>query len=125
MTGMFKNPEFQQHSTVDKRGRKVEKRKNQENMRKYYKLRDQVRSKRFVPDVHHQLGDSCCLCLYIAWLLLPTPWQVSKAYTTMPILQTALPTALGPLPFSTTPISCNVRVLLAHLSHHSLGCALS
>ncbi|KAL3137794.1 hypothetical protein ABBQ38_005051 [Trebouxia sp. C0009 RCD-2024] len=39
--GMFKNPEFQQHSTVDKRGRKVEKRKNQENMRKYYKLRDQ------------------------------------------------------------------------------------
>ena len=45
ITGMFKNPEFQQHSTVDKRGRKVEKRKNQENMRKYYKLRDQVCSK--------------------------------------------------------------------------------
>lgn len=42
MTGMFKNPEFQQHSTVDKRGRKVEKRKNQENMRKYYKLKDEV-----------------------------------------------------------------------------------
>ena len=40
---MFKNPEFQQHSTVDKRGRKVEKRKNQENMRKYYKLKDEVR----------------------------------------------------------------------------------
>lgn len=39
---MFKNPEFQQHSTVDKRGRKVEKRKNQENMRKYYKLKDEV-----------------------------------------------------------------------------------
>lgn len=39
--GMFKNPEFQQHSTVDKRGRKVEKRKNQENMRKYYKLKDE------------------------------------------------------------------------------------
>lgn len=42
MTGMFKNPEFQQHSTVDKRGRKVEKRKNQENMRKYYKLKDEA-----------------------------------------------------------------------------------
>ena len=42
MAGMFKNPEFQQHSTVDKRGRKVEKRKNQENMRKYYKLKDEV-----------------------------------------------------------------------------------
>ena len=42
ITGMFKNPEFQQHSTVDKRGRKVEKRKNQENMRKYYKLKDEV-----------------------------------------------------------------------------------
>lgn len=42
MAGMFKNPEFQQHSTVDKRGRKVEKRKNQENMRKYYKLGDEV-----------------------------------------------------------------------------------
>ena len=43
MTGMFKNPEFQQHSAVDKRGRKVEKRRNQENMRKYYKLKDEVR----------------------------------------------------------------------------------
>ena len=39
---MFSKPEFQHHSTVDKRGRKVEKRKNDENMRKYYKLRDEV-----------------------------------------------------------------------------------
>lgn len=40
--GMFKNPEFQQHSTVDKRGRKLAKRKNQEDMKKYYKLKDEV-----------------------------------------------------------------------------------
>jgi len=39
---MFSKPEFQQHSTVDKRGRKVANRKNQENMRKYYKLKDEV-----------------------------------------------------------------------------------
>jgi len=42
LTGMFSKPEFQQHSTVDKRGRKVANRKNQENMRKYYKLKDEV-----------------------------------------------------------------------------------
>lgn len=41
-TGMFKNPEFQQHGTVDKRGRKVAKQKNKEDMKKYYKLRDEV-----------------------------------------------------------------------------------
>ncbi|DBA93140.1 TPA: hypothetical protein ACH3X2_003452 [Trebouxia sp. C0005] len=39
--GMFSKPEFQQHSTVDKRGREVANRKNQENMRKYYKLKDE------------------------------------------------------------------------------------
>lgn len=42
LTGMFSKPEFQQHSTVDKRGREVANRKNQENMRKYYKLKDEV-----------------------------------------------------------------------------------
>ena len=40
--GMFKNPEFQQHSTVDKRGRKLAKRRNQEDMKTYYKLKDEV-----------------------------------------------------------------------------------
>ena len=39
---MFSKPEFQQQSTVDKRGRKVANHKNQENMRKYYKLKDEV-----------------------------------------------------------------------------------
>lgn len=39
---MFKNPEFQQHSIVDKRGRKVAKQKNKEDMKKYYKLKDEV-----------------------------------------------------------------------------------
>lgn len=45
VVGMFKNPEFQHHGAVDKRGRKIAKRKNQEDMKKYYKLKDEVSSK--------------------------------------------------------------------------------
>ena len=43
---MFNDPAFQQGPTVDKRGRKVVKNKNREDMHKYYKLRDQVHAPR-------------------------------------------------------------------------------
>lgn len=40
-TGMFKDKAFQVRSAVDKRGRKIGKAKNREDMRKYYRIADE------------------------------------------------------------------------------------
>ena len=91
---MFKNPEFQQHSTVDKRGRQVEKRKNQDNMRKYYKLKDEVCLRPLPAIMFMRHFNSHCLCIHASLLRARSPPSVKSKNCNFFVMPDALRFAL-------------------------------